>query len=111
MRRRQVPRKAIQIAEQVKNYLSARYGQAVERVLLYGSCARGEARESSDIDLLVVVRESLLPSQVRKELSDLLLDILLEEGELVSVLVVPDSHFKEAASPFLRHVKGEALTI
>ncbi len=111
MQRRQVPRKAIQIAQRVKGYLFARYGSAIEGVFLYGSHARKEARDSSDIDLLVVVSESLTPWQVRRELGDLLLDILLERGELASVLVVPKSYFEEGSSPFLRQVKGEALLV
>lgn len=111
MRRSQRPCKAIQIAERVKGYLFARYGSAIEGVFLYGSHARGEGRDSSDIDLLVVVSESLTPWQVRRDLGELLLDILLEEGELVSVLVVPESPFREGSSPFLRQVKGEAVLV
>lgn len=103
--------KVCSIAERVKSYLSARYGPAIESVLLYGSCARGEMRVSSDIDLLVVVRDPLMPQQIRKELNDLLLDILLEEGELVSVVVVPKSYFDDGDSPFLRQVKGEAVPV
>ncbi|MCS6950899.1 MAG: nucleotidyltransferase domain-containing protein [bacterium] len=111
MYRRTKSDRVFSIVKRVKDYLSARYGQAVEHVLLYGSCARGVARESSDIDLLVVVREPLSSQQVRRELSDLLLDILLEEGELISVLVVPKTYFDASDSPFLRQVKGEAVLV
>ncbi|GBC97127.1 hypothetical protein HRbin16_02947 [bacterium HR16] len=111
MSKRRVQEKIRPVAERVKGYLSARYGQGVESVLLYGSYARGEAQSRSEIDLLVVVREPLMPQQVREELNDLLLDILLEEGELVSVVVVPKSYFDDGDSPFLRQVKGEAVLV
>ncbi len=106
-----VDEKVRSIAERVRVYLFARYGQAIESVLLYGSYASGEARDTSDIDLLVVVREPLTPRQVRRELNDLLLDILLEEGELVSVIVVPKPYFDEGVSPFLQRVKKEAVPV
>lgn len=111
MQKRRAPHEALQIAQRVKGYLLARYGSAIEGVFLYGSHARGEAGDSSDIDLLVVVSESLTPWQVRRDLGDLLLNILLEEGELVSVLVVPESSLEEGSSPFLRQVKGEAVLV
>jgi len=96
------------IARQVKDHFVGRYGDAVEGVLLYGSYALGQGREESDIDLLVVVREPLEPEKVRRDLDDLLLDILLEQSEPVSVLVVSRQFYETSASPFIKQVRKEA---
>ena len=99
------------LVRRVKEFLAQRYGGEIAQVILYGSQVRGEARESSDIDLLVVVREPADPREVRESLGDLLLDILLEEGELVSVIAIPKDHFDHYNSPFLLNVKGEGVPV
>ncbi len=99
------------ILDQIKAYLRQRFGDDIVSILLYGSYARGSAKPESDIDLLVLVRDSLNPAEVRQSLSDLLYDILLEHGELVSVIVLPRSLYEASNSLFLHHVRQEAVPI
>lgn len=65
------------IAHRVKEYPLEKYGSGSKSLILYGSYTRGTATENSDLDLLVVVGNSLDPWQVRRSLDDLLIDILL----------------------------------
>jgi predicted nucleotidyltransferase len=99
------------IVGRVKEYLQRQYGACVKAVLLYGSHARGTPTEDSDVDLLVVVDEALDPCEVRRTLSDFLFEILLETGELVSVVVVPEAHYQTANTPFLINVRREGVPI
>ena len=99
------------LLERIKAYLKQRFGDDIEAVLLYGSYARGNATSDSDVDLLILTKDSLNPSEVRKSLSGLLYDILLEEGELVSVLVIPNSLYNPQSSPFLLQVHKEAISV
>ena len=99
------------ILDQIKEYLWERFGDGIEAILLYGSYARGSAKPESDIDLLVLVRDSLNPAEVRQSLSDLLYDILLEHGELVSVIVLPKSLYETKDLHFFRRVCQEAVPI
>ncbi|MGE5294561.1 MAG: nucleotidyltransferase domain-containing protein [Solirubrobacterales bacterium] len=103
--------KISRLLERVKAFLHERYGESIKRVILYGSYARGEATKDSDVDVLVVVDPSLNPSEVRKSLSDLLFDIVLEEGELVSVVAVQENRYQEYDSPFMLNVKREGVTV
>lgn len=100
-----------EIVQRVKKFLDERFGAQLKAVILYGSHARGRATEDSDVDLLVVVDDSLKPDEVRRSLSDLLLDILLEEGELVSVLVLSESFYRSYNSPFLLNVRREGVPV
>ena len=95
----------------IRQFLEAKYGSGIKAVILYGSYARGTATEDSDVDFLVVVDDSLKPHEVRTSLSDLLLDILLEEGELVSVIVIPESFHQSYNSPFLLNVRQEGVPV
>ena len=94
---------------QIKTHLVKMYGGKIKRIILYGSYVRGETTRDSDIDILVLVDESLNPFEVRESLSDLLYDILLEEGELVSVIAVPEDFFESYNSPFMLNVKKEGV--
>ena len=98
------------LVNKIKEHLIKTYGERIKQVILYGSQVRGETTKDSDVDILVVVDESLIPVEVRKNLSDLLFDILLEEGELVSVIVVPEHFFENYNSPFMLNVKKEGVT-
>ena len=97
------------LIHQVKSHLIKMYGERIKKVILYGSYVRGEATKDSDIDVLVLVDESLSPLEVRESLSDLLFDILLEKGELVSVIAIPEDIFENYNSPFMLNVKKEGV--
>lgn len=52
-----------------------------------GTFAKGEADEKSDVDIAVVVADKLSPNKVENSLDELLFQILMEKGELITVLV------------------------
>jgi predicted nucleotidyltransferase len=97
------------LINQIKAHLIKTYGENIKKVILYGSYVRGEATSDSDVDILVLVDQSLNPFEVRESLSDLLFDILLEEGELISVIAVSEHLFESYNSPFMLNVKKEGL--
>ena len=47
--------KIIDIVKKFKDKVASKYG--ITRVILFGSAARGEMKENSDIDLIVVVKK------------------------------------------------------
>ncbi|HIC91080.1 MAG TPA: nucleotidyltransferase domain-containing protein [Syntrophaceae bacterium] len=103
--------KVKQLVNQIKEHLVKEYGKKIKQIIIYGSYVRGEATKDSDIDVLVVIDDSLNPFEVRKNLSDIIFDILLEKEELVSVIPVPETLFKDYKSPFILNVKEEGIMI
>ena len=97
------------LINKIKAHLIKMYGEGIKKVILYGSYVRGEVTGDSDIDILVLIDKSLNPFEVRESLSDLLFDILLEEGELISVIAVPEHLFENYNSPFMLNVKNEGV--
>lgn len=96
---------------QIKNHLISTYKDGIKHIILYGSFARGEATEKSDIDLLIVVDDRIEPREVEDELNDLLFDILLKKGELVSVIAVNKSLFESYRAPLFLNVKEDGVAI
>ncbi len=46
------------LSQEVKRVLTDLYGDRLDRVILYGSYARGDFNEESDVDYLVVLRDN-----------------------------------------------------
>ncbi|MCD6166797.1 nucleotidyltransferase domain-containing protein [bacterium] len=103
--------KITQLVNQVKNHLIKKYGEKIREVILYGSHVRGEATKDSDMNILVLIDNSLEPFEVRRSLGDLLFDILLEEGEFISVMVLSEDFFKNYNYPFMLNVKREGIRV
>lgn len=82
-------------------------------VWLYGSEARGEAREDSDIDILVVLPDASDRSFAERkiEIFDRLYGIELENNVSVSPLVVLKSIWERMRTPFTINVANEGLIL
>jgi len=102
--------KVKRLLDRVKAHLHESYGEGIKQVILYGSHARGEATRNSDVDVLVLVDQSLNPSEVRESIGDLLFDIILEEGEVISVMAAPEELYRNYNSPFMLNVRKEGIT-
>ncbi len=70
------------ILTQFKSYLAERVPLA--RLILFGSRARGDAREDSDFDVLVVV-DTVIDAEVRRAISD----CAWEVGYETNAFIVP----------------------
>ncbi len=75
-----------QFLQEVKRYVQEIDPQA--EVWLFGSRARGDAREDSDWDFLVLTNNEISSGR-RWQFSDHLYDIQLETGRMISTIVWP----------------------
>jgi predicted nucleotidyltransferase len=87
------------------------YGDAIPRVLLFGSQARGEAHADSDIDVLLLFSKPIHPLDEIMRVSNLLCEINLDYGELVSLLPGTEQQFQLSSGPFWRRMRSEAIEI
>jgi predicted nucleotidyltransferase len=87
------------------------YGDRLRQVLLYGSYARGEADEESDIDLLVVLTDMRSPFAEIEHMGDVMWELLERHGVVISAQPVSADRFDRAESPFLRRVHAEAKAV
>ncbi|MGC9781196.1 MAG: nucleotidyltransferase domain-containing protein [Candidatus Heimdallarchaeota archaeon] len=99
------------ILKEIKNYTEKIYAEKLKQVILYGSQVRETATQESDIDILIIVDETLNPFEVRTQLNDLLWDLLINEGVFVSVVVLPENFYENYNSPFIRNVKEEGIIV
>ena len=86
------------------------FGETLRQVWLFGSYARGEATEDSDIDFMVVLSEPVKTwSHIDTAYSDFTRDILNRYGELPAVLITNETMFAEEPTQLYRNVKKEGV--
>lgn len=87
------------------------YGDRLKNVILYGSFARGQADNDSDIDLAVVLQGNVDPMDEIDRMIDLITEINLEHNVLLSVYPVSLDNFNSNKTPILMNIHKEGLTV
>lgn len=87
--RHRLPRRAARL---FAGALRGRYGTALVDVRLFGSCARGEMREDSDVDVAVVLER--VDWRTKRDVIDLASGIGLEHDVLLSPTVLDRETFE-----------------
>ncbi len=82
----------------------------VRTMLLYGSKARGNFAEESDIDLLFVT-DDVLTRAKKNEISDAIFEIEVEHEVVVSAIFAGARDFEAAGSSFLKRVHNEGIVL
>ena len=102
------------VAEELSRNTQDILGDKLRKIILYGSYARGDHQDYSDLDIMVLadVDESeykALESEIDKTASD----IGLEHDKIVSVLLNNETLFMSRLpiSPFYRNVLSEGVAI
>jgi predicted nucleotidyltransferase len=90
--------------------LAETYGYRLERAVLFGSRARGDARPDSDYDVAVFIRkpDRWLDEAIR--LAGLGTDILMDTGAVISAKPFGAGAYKEPL-PLMREIQREDLDL
>ena len=83
------------------------------QTILYGSEARGDAREDSDIDLLMLVDADKLSYEDKDRIIAPYYDIELETGVVISTLIMPRKEWdnRPFPTPFYVNVTNEGIIL
>ena len=81
----------------------------IVKIILFGSVARGDDTEESDIDILIITANS---DELSDEINSAAVDIILEKDEFISPHVMSEEHFNKTIDyPFLTNVLKEGVVI
>ena len=90
------------------------YGKDIETILLFGSYARGDQENDSDVDIVAIVHGERMDLQERlKEIWDVSVDIGLENDVVVSATVIPFDEFEmfKRILPYYINIVKEGVEI
>lgn len=81
----------------------------IKLIVLFGSVARGEDTEDSDIDILIVSPNA---NDLRHKISSIAADIVIEKEELISPILMTEDHFNKIRNnSFLTNVFNDGVVI
>jgi len=93
-----------------RSQLDKIYGDQVERVVLFGSRARGDARADSDYDVAVFLRSMDDRWKELDRLADLGTEILYDEGKLVHAMPYLTDAIRER-TPLMHEIRKDGLDL
>jgi predicted nucleotidyltransferase len=102
-----------ELLEAIKRRLVEHYGSRLKGVLLFGSEARGEAGDDSDVDLMVLLDGPVDPGREIREMTSGIYDLQIERGFFRPVEVIPVDveDYRNVNLGIYRNVKEEGLAL
>ena len=97
-------------AENVRKLL----GNTLDSMIVYGSYARGDYSELSDVDVMILV--SLTEEEIKKisdQISDLAFGYMMKSGVEISPVITNTDHFNYWVDnlPYYRNVRDEGVRL
>lgn len=110
MKDMQIQAKYREAVEEFVGRVLERYGEGIESIILFGSVARGEGKEDSDVDILVVTKKE--DFGLRRALIGISFDLLLKTREIISVKALSRDDFERHKNfSFLKRVISEGVKL
>ena len=99
------------VIQECKKALSKTYGKRLKGIVLYGSVARNEAEQTSDIDLLVLLAPPFDYFAELRKIVDVLYPIQLESERLISAKPVSVNDFQAGSLSLYRNAARDGIAI
>ncbi len=87
------------------------YGERVERVVLFGSRARGDAQPDSDYDIAVFLRGMADRATEMNRLADLATGILYSEGQFIHAMPYRAGSYNDDRMPLMHEIRADGIDL
>ena len=94
----------------VRQALDTMYGDEIERIVLFGSRARGDARDSSDYDVAVFLRSLLDRWAELDRLAALRVRLIDDMGAFIDVKPYPAGAYREHTA-LMREIRQDGIDL
>jgi len=86
--------------------------EEIEKIILYGSVARGEDKDDSDIDILIITNHQDDELKISREIHKKVFDILLKTEVFIAPMILPKDYFKKNKnSTFCSSINRDGIII
>ena len=87
------------------------YGDSIDKIVLYGSYARGEQTDESDVDIAVILKDD--DDKRHDMMTDVIVDYELDQNVTLSVITLDSAHYKQwkRLLPFYTNVEKEGIVL
>ena len=109
-----MPKRIEDIVYRFAQMMKLIFGSNLEKVIVYGSYARGNYRKNSDVDVMILV--DLPENEIKKmenTVYDVAFDIEMETGVDISPVIKSRQQFEYWVDtlPYYRNVREEGVTV
>lgn len=94
-----------------RSAVEAAFGARIERVVLFGSRARGEARPDSDYDVALFLTDLTDRWNEVRRLADIQLAIREETGADINTMPMPAGRWQNTASPLMHEIRKDGVDL
>lgn len=94
---------------ELKKGLEKLYGKRLKAVYLFGSYARGDYNESSDVDVMIVLSDYQNYGEEIDRNGELISRLSLEYGISISRIVMKEIQWQRSDTPLLRNIRAEGV--
>ena len=112
MKNMQIQAKYREAVEEFVRRVLERYRERIESIILFGSVARKEGTEDSDVDVLVIWKGNKLEGW--NVLEDIAVDMLLKYRQLISIKIIYPQEYlgmRDMGSSFIQNIEREGVVI
>jgi predicted nucleotidyltransferase len=99
------------VISKFREILKRAYGPRVERAVLYGSRARGDAKPGSDYDIAVFLRNMESRWEESGTLAEIEVDVLDETGAVVHATPFLAGSWQDRSSPLMHEIRKDGLDL
>jgi predicted nucleotidyltransferase len=106
-----IPTRIDPVLLEFRDAVARHFGSRLERIVLYGSRARGDARPDSDYDVAIFVRDLGNTWREFKSLAQLTIKLLAERDVEINASLYPAGHWQHGSSPLMHEIRNDGLDI
>ncbi len=99
------------ILKELKQILTNYYGERLAYLILYGSYARGDFNQDSDIDVLVVLENCISENKEIDIITDLKTDLCLDNEIFISTNPTTSLKFETSNYTYFRNIKKQGIIL
>jgi uncharacterized protein (UPF0332 family)/predicted nucleotidyltransferase len=99
------------VIEEFRRMLRNAFASDFRGMILYGSYARGDYHEDSDIDLIVLFKDGDTAKKASSRVSEIARELPSEHGALVMPMTMGELDYQKGKSPLFLNVKREGILI
>ena len=106
-----MPTNIKRLLAELKMGLAELYGQRLKAVYVFGSYARGDYDESSDLDVMIVISDYENYGAEIDKSGELVSYLSLEYGISISRVIMKEIQWKESDTLLLRNIRAEGVPV
>ena len=94
---------------ELKKGIAEVYGDRLRAVYLFGSYARGDYDENSDVDVMIVLSDYENYGEEIDRSGELISQLSLAYGISISRVIMKELQWQESDTPLLRNIRAEGV--